>query len=172
MISILGNERRQRSSDISSPINDVYKRCPRVFPSPPSPASLLIVPQAPAPLRPHSHDPQRQATFGTTSSRGASTVKVLACVSCRWWPFVRARGSAWCLYNRRSWLHLSRARDRWTWRSLLIAPPGAESSPSVRLVGMTLGHVSSPLIPCSSSLTFSHPRHHLLPFYSGALSRE
>lgn len=33
------------------------------------PPTLFIVPQAPAPLRPHSHDPQRRATFGTTSSR-------------------------------------------------------------------------------------------------------
>lgn len=120
------------ASDISSPTNDVYKR-----PPPPPPSLLLLFspfrrpPRLPP--RPHSHDPQRRATFGTTSPRCTYGEGLTS--PCRRWP----RDSA-CVYHSCSCL---RARARLCTcmvdgrRSLTHrAPPGAESS-SVRLAGTT-----------------------------------
>lgn len=52
-----------------------------------SPTSLFTVPQASTPPRPHSHDPQRRATFGTTSPR--CTYGEGLASPCRRWPLAR-----------------------------------------------------------------------------------
>jgi len=96
------------ASDISSPTNDVYKRSPPpVF----SPISLFTVPQASTPPRPHSHDLQRRATFGTTSP---CTYGEGLASPCRRWPLVRVivPGD----YDSRSCIYLrARARAHATW---------------------------------------------------------
>lgn len=117
--------------------------------SPPSspPTSLFTVPQASAPLRPHSHDPQRRATFGTTSPQctygeglaglcvvgGRSCVVVTVVVVLRLSARTRSRPCT-CAYMQ---------RGRWTAVTTHRVSPGAESS-SVRLVGTTRHAVSPP----------------------------
>lgn len=122
------------------------------------PPSLFIVPQAPAPLRPHSHDPQRRATFGTTSSRCIYGEGFSLCHvgGGRLFARVVVPGA----YNRRSWLHLSRARDRWTRRSPLLI---ARIAGSRKFTIGTISRHDSRHIICPP-LILSHP-FFLLLFY-------
>jgi len=144
-----GNERGTSIGDARSasrPIyrvlqNDVYKRSPPVF----SPTSLFTVPQASTPPRPHSHDPQRRATFGTTSPR--CTYGEGLASPCRRWSLARVIVPG--VYDDCSCATCARARARLCTcicsmvdgrRSLTHrSSPGAESS-SVRLAG-TIRHL-------------------------------